>query len=589
MTFLHPYIRLALALAGVAVAGYLFAPMLTASFALHHEARILLAFFDIAALFTASFVAYYAARKTKIPAFVVAMLMGIAAKPFLQGIVSSTTALPVIVGIGATLILFSGGLETSFARFRQSFLRIFSLSVPGLIITAVLFSVLLILFAGVLAIPIAVSSAVLLGAILASTDPAAIVPLLKGLRFRDECTRTIIIAESAVTDAVGALLTVSFLTVFAQQAVTGGIIQSYGKLVTPESLLMLAEQLIFGALFGLIGFLALEGLMRFKKKHEGEVEADTAFFLSVPIGTFIMSMLFGGSGYLAAFIAGLLFNMKRQLHNSNLFFERIIDGFLKPTIFLLLGALIDLPELLHYAPLGIAIALAFIFIIRPFVVFLTLGPFMLTKKSGMKWQDLLFISFVRETGAVPAVLLISLIGLAIPEAHMMIAIGMWVILLTLVIEPPLTPWLATRLGVADPIKAGDVAHIDNSGKPFVVLGTRGFSYKRRLPFVMEWAAKHGIDRVVVLLCLEGRYTKEAAELEKKECSKSATKIRAKLKKQGSEPVKVEMIANKGFLQKNIAHLAKQHNDIAVIFIGKRVLDFRLEEIKNLQVPMYFLK
>ena len=58
------------------------------------------------------------------------------------------------------------------------------------------------------------------------------------------------------------------------------------------------------------------------------------------------------------------------------------------------------------------------------------------------------MSFIRETGAIPAVLILVAVGSGVTGSEYIFAIGMWVILLTLIIEPPLTPWLARRLGVA---------------------------------------------------------------------------------------------------------------------------------------------
>lgn len=67
-------------------------------------------------------------------------------------------------------------------------------------------------------------------------------------------------------------------------------------------------------------------------------------------------------------------------------------------IFILLGALIDIPALLAYAHIGIAVALIFMFIIRPVSVFICLGAYRFVRgKHHMTWRDLWFISFVRET------------------------------------------------------------------------------------------------------------------------------------------------------------------------------------------------
>lgn len=585
------YVRLMGMLVLVAVVSFFLSPLLAAHVGTGSEAALLTAFFDIAAIFAASFVAFYASHGTKIPSFVIAILVGMAAKPLLQGIVSSEAVLSVVVGLGATLMLFGGGLETPFQQFKRSIGRILALSLPGMVLTALLFSLIVGLLGFIVHVPILATSAILLGAILASTDPAAIIPLLKGLRFKNESTRTIIISESAVTDAVGALLTVTFLSLILSGIPIESILSGYGSLFSLQSVGLLLQQVGVGVLFGILGFFLMEALVRFKCRGEEklcEFEADTAFFLFVPIVIFVASLAFGGSGYLAAFIAGLLFNIKEELHQSDQFFNRSIDGFLKPAVFLLLGALVDVQTLIHFAPIGILAAVAFIVIVRPLTVFATLGPFALLGKKRASFKDLLFISFVRETGAVPAVLLITIASLALPQTDMIVAIGMWVILLTLIIEPPLTPWIAQKLGVAEPISPNDVAVITKTGDPFVVLGTRGYSFGRRLPQVVDWATKHGIARVVILLCLENRYSSSLVAKLKKEAAKLAKEIDADMQSKHQPAVTIELVANKGFLQENIDHLAETEKDLAVIFIGKRVLDFRLTEIKQLPVPFYFL-
>ena len=85
------------------------------------------------------------------------------------------------------------------------------------------------------------------------------------------------------------------------------------------------------------------------------------------------------------------------------------------------------------------------------MVFLMLGVYGFLPKNGrgLGWNELLFISFVRETGAIPAVLLVTAVARMTTPVPGLVEIGMWVILLTLVIAPPPTPFIARRLGVAE--------------------------------------------------------------------------------------------------------------------------------------------
>ena len=90
------------------------------------------------------------------------------------------------------------------------------------------------------------------------------------------------------------------------------------------------------------------------------------------------------------------------------------------------------------------------FVLRPIVVFVSLAPWWI--QNVFKVKDLLFLSLIRETGIIAAILLVIAATFDIIQSEFVIAIGMWVILMTLVIEPPLTPWLAKKMGIAEEIR-----------------------------------------------------------------------------------------------------------------------------------------
>jgi NhaP-type Na+/H+ or K+/H+ antiporter len=443
-----PFLSTALSLGAVALVSRLSSQIFN-FFEHSPEEGLLMIFFQIACIFVLSFVVFYTATITKLPSFVVAIFFGIAAHNLLQPIIHHQEALAALVGFGATLILFGGGLETHFHNFKKLMWKILSLSFPGLFLTSLLFALSVFAIAAWFGTAISIPAAVLLGAVLASTDPAAIIPVLKNLRFRNHNTKDIIVSESAVTDVTGTLLTVVFVGLISAGVEHSSVSAWFGSIFNAATGLVLAKQIVFGVIFGILGYVFLEFLERFKRRHSREFEADSAFFLSIPLIIFTLALVLGGSGYLAAFIAGLLFNLTTHLHETERFFNHTIEGFFKPTIFILLGALVDVGQLVEYAGVGIVIALIFMFIIRPLTVFLALGPFSLFGKDRLSVRDLLFISFVRETGAIPAVLLVTIVSLKLAGMEGFVAIGMWVILLTLIIEPLLTPLVATRLQVAE--------------------------------------------------------------------------------------------------------------------------------------------
>ncbi len=551
------------------------------------EGELLAVFFLMALMFVLSSVVHHMSRLTTLPSFVVAIFFGIAAKPFLEPITASKESLSILVGLGATLILFSGGLETPFRNFKKLIAKILSLSFPGLLITAILTSLSIFALSNWLGLGVSIMTAVLLGAVLASTDPAAIIPILSKLKFKNRSVKDIIVSESAVTDVTGTLLTVVFLSLAVKGISFDKVSLWYGSVFEASSGLLLFKQLFFGILLGLVGYLFLEILLHLKKKKTYGHEADLPFFLFVPIMIFVFALSFEGSGYLAAFIAGLLFHLTEHLKDTEHFFNNLVEGFLKPVIFILLGSLVELDKLIEYAPIGILLALVFMFIIRPITVFTSLSLFKYFGKEKLSTKDLLFISFVRETGAIPAVLLVTIISLNLPETKGLLEIGMWVILCTLIIAPPLTPMVAKKLGVATTME--DEEKLDLPTEPSIMIVSRGYGFTRRLHLLSEFATTYNINKVIVLLCLEEKYNEELEKNIKEAAHVAFRKENKNLKELGKKELEFIFISRKGLLQDNIDFISEQkESPVAVIFAGKKILDYHLEEVKQLSIPLRFI-
>jgi NhaP-type Na+/H+ or K+/H+ antiporter len=394
-----------------------------------------------------SFVSFYVTRNTPLPSFVMAIALGMAGHQLFVPIIASPIIVSSLVTTSAALILFGGGLEMPLRDFVRLFKKIALLALPGVVISGYLLSATIRSLGGALGLAVAPAVVILLGAILASTDPAAIIPVLENVRFKRPDAKELVIAESALNDVVGTLLTSAFLKL---SLATVTLSTAYAALISRGTGIFLLKQTLFGIAFGVLGFGLLTLLSRMKRAEQGATYgADQVYFLAIPILAFVASSTFGGSGFLAAFVAGLLFKDVDYMREIERFFFQTIDGVAKPVVFLLVGALVDVHKLLEFAPIGILAALVFMFVIRPLAVFLVLGPFAWRKdKDGLKVDELLFISFVRETGAIPAVLLVATVE-RIGEPAGLVEIGMWIILLTLVIAPPLTPFVARRLGVAE--------------------------------------------------------------------------------------------------------------------------------------------
>lgn len=405
----------------------------------------------LAVIFLISYGVNLYAKKTPLPAFVWCIIFGIALQPLLAQVGKETGFLTIITELIAALILFGGGVELSFQNFRKWVLPIACLAVVGSIATGILFSYSLFWLKDILNINIPVGIIVLVGALLVSTDPAAIIPSLEHLKFKKPFLKDFAISESALNDVVGTILTRIFLvSVISSQAVMS-VSSYYQKLFSQETLLEFSKEVIIGILCGVAGAYILKFWSKRKEKiglnvHKAAKNFDVALFLGLPIAVFALGGLLGGAGMLSVFLTGLIYEYKSHAKPVKEFFETFIDGFGKPIIFILLGAIAPLAILTKSFFIGLIIALVFMLIIRPLIVFVSLSPWYFQKI--FTWRELAFLSFVRETGVIPAVLIVILSQKGIPGAEFLFAIGMWVILLTLIIEPPLTPLVAKKLKVA---------------------------------------------------------------------------------------------------------------------------------------------
>lgn len=397
------------------------------------------------------FVAYFInclAPKTVIPSFVWALFAGLALQPALSFFTEDIEGLKIVIEVFGAIVLFAGGLEIPFKNFQKWFFPIASLSLIGVLASSVLFAFgLYYMMQAVFGYETALlPSIVILSAALASTDPTAIIPTMNAMRFKRGHLKQIAIAESALTDVSGSIVTrFLLLALISSSAVSGGsLLRYFEPLLQKSSYDAMALQIISGIFVGYVGYWLLK---KFYSGKAGENQTDPALLLAVPVFTFALGNVLGGAGFLAAFVSGLLSDIGGGVKKAHHFYDSFLNHLIKPFIFMMLGALVPLPTLLRLAPLGVAAAAVFMFVVRPIVVFISLLPWLWN--ATFTFRELMFLSFIRETGIIAAVLLIVASTHKVIVSDFLLAIGMWVILLTLVIEPPLTPAVAKVAGVAE--------------------------------------------------------------------------------------------------------------------------------------------
>jgi NhaP-type Na+/H+ or K+/H+ antiporter len=384
------------------------------------------------------------AEGTIFPNFTLQLLVGIVLHDALAPI-APQIMIPVVVCTAlAAIILKGGGDEVDKLDFVKIAFPTLMIALFGYLIT--FFVMFPILMAGGLD----GKTAALLSAIIGSTDPAALIPTLKNIVFKEgyQHLNDIAIAESALNDAVGAIFTAAVASMILAGTPVDSLAGLAAGLFSADNLLLLGKQFAFGSLAGLVGW----GVMLAYEIHKsrdhardiGETAYDFAIVLAVPLLTFLLAQIIHGNGFLAAFIAGLLANYnhgKAYFHKTLHAMEIKVESIAKPTIFMMVGPFVALADLWDTALLGLAVALAFMLVARPVAVMLSLLP------TGLNMKDKLFLSLVRETGVIPVVLAVITVA-QFPELKLLMPLTAWVVIWTLTLLPAITPWWTRRLGIA---------------------------------------------------------------------------------------------------------------------------------------------
>jgi len=384
-----------------------------------------------------------ASEGTAFPNFTLQLLVGIVLHDALAPIASQILLAVVVCTALAAIILKGGGDELERRDLAKIAWPTLMIAVVGYLITFfVMFPILMLM-------GLDGKTAALLAAILGSTDPAALIPTLKRIVFKDEYKRVsdIAVAESALNDAVGAI----FVAAVAGMILAGTAVDSFGGLFSglfsADNMLRLGGQFLFGTIAGIIGWGAMAGYEVYKSRDNaraiGETSYDFAMVLAIPLVTFFLAQMLHGNGFLAAFVAGLLANYnkgKEYFHATLHTMEVKVESIAKPVIFMMVGPFVALGDLWDTAFLGLLVSLVFILVARPVAVMLSLLP------SNVNMKEKLFLCSVRETGVIPVVLAVITVA-QFPALTLLMPLTAWVVIWTLTVLPAITPWWARKLDV----------------------------------------------------------------------------------------------------------------------------------------------
>jgi cell volume regulation protein A len=342
---------------------------------------------------------------------------------------------------GASYILFDGGASLRLEVLKRVWITIVVIATIGVLITAAVTGV---AAHAILGLPWIV--ALLLGAALASTDPATLVPIFRQVKIRDRVAQTVM-SESAFNDAMGAIVTFGVLAVAMG---TGGFSLT-------SSVLDLFKQSAIGIVAGLIlGYLA--ALLIAHERWSFLAEYAPVVTLVAVIGAYFAADGLQASGFMAVFVFGITVGNKDVFgFNMSAREQQRLDEYVMTTafimrlfIFMLLGAQVDFRLMAQYWLGGIAVIAVFMLVARPLTVFACALP---DRRARWSFNEMLFMCWTRETGVIPAALAGLLLGMKAPGAQIIASVTFIAILMTILIQAPTTKWLGQTLGLLEENKA----------------------------------------------------------------------------------------------------------------------------------------
>ncbi|HMZ30921.1 MAG TPA: potassium/proton antiporter, partial [Methanoregulaceae archaeon] len=314
----------------------------------------------IAVLILVSILANKVSGRLGVPALLIFLLVGmLAGSEGPGGIYFNDPWIAQAVGVIAlTYILFSGGLDTRWSEVRPVLPQAAVLSTIGVLLTALLMAGL-----AIVVFEVSLLEGFLLGAVVSSTDAAAVFSILRTKRASLKgMLRPLLELESASNDPMAVFLTIGAITLLLNPNLSPLIL-----------IPLFIQQMAVGGLIGYgMGKVMVYLINRLKLEFEGLYPVLT---LALVMMTYGVTASLGGSGFLAAYIAGLVLGNSMFIHKNSLMrFHEGIAWLMQIAMFLTLGLLVFPSHLIPVISSGILLSLFLIFVARPVTVFLTLSP-----------------------------------------------------------------------------------------------------------------------------------------------------------------------------------------------------------------------
>ncbi|WP_157016452.1 potassium/proton antiporter [Mesorhizobium xinjiangense] len=359
------------------------------------------------------------------------------------GINFDNAAVAFFVGsLALAVILFDSGFGTPVATFRQAAAPAVTLATIGVALTAALLGV-----AAYYLTDLSWPEAFLLGAIVSSTDAAAVFFLLRAgnLLIRERVRSTLEI-ESGSNDPIAIFLTITFVSLIASGA------RPEAEVLLVDILIGFATQMGLGLAAGLAGGFLIARLV---EKLTLDAGLTPIFVIALALLLFGVAGAVGGSGFLAVYVAGLIVGNSDIRSTVQLKrFQAGMSWLAQIIMFLVLGLFATPSQFGAIAVPAIALGLVLIFIARPVAVWLCMAPFRFSR------AETAFVSWVGLRGAVSILLAILPLTAELPNGNAIFNMAFIIVLVSLVIQGWTLAPMARRLGLVVPPRTGPLDKVE---------------------------------------------------------------------------------------------------------------------------------
>ena len=380
-------------------------------------------------LLLVSIIAGKTSYKFGVPTLILFLAIGMISGADGLGIYFDDPKIAQFIGIvSLNFILFSGGLDTDWASTRSVLWQGVTLSSLGVLLTAVTLGIF------VWAITdFTIYEGLLLGAIVSSTDAAAVFSILRSNRLALKSKlRPTLELESGSNDPMAYVLTIAFLGLVVNQE------KSFISVIP-----LFLQQMIIGALAGyLFGKVSTYIINKIKLDFEGLYPV---LVIALMFLTFSTTDFIGGNGFLAIYICAVYLGNQDFIHKKSVL--KVFDGLawlVQIVLFLTLGLLVFPSQVVPFIGVGIIISLFLIFVARPFSVMVSLIPF------RMRLRRRIYISWIGLRGAVPIVFATYPLIAGIEKASMIFNIVFFVSVTSVLIQGTTLSVIAKWLHVSLP-------------------------------------------------------------------------------------------------------------------------------------------